>query len=138
MAKYDICNDPSNCGDYSECKNCPYTEMEAESQIISVPVELIRQANLMLEEQRNALRELESKVNNFVTKLHRMTEIATLLKDGFLECDEMEALEFMRETVEMTPEEAVFFGVDFSPLNIEDEENTDEFDFVSELIKMAF
>lgn len=53
----------------------------------------------------------------------RLIEIATLLKDGLMEDDPYEALVYMRETVEMTPEEAEFFGVDFS--EIEEEQEND-------------
>ena len=46
----------------------------------------------------------------------RLIEIATLLKDGLIEYDEEQALIYMKEVVEMTNEEAEFFGVDFSVL----------------------
>ena len=49
----------------------------------------------------------------------RLIEIATLLKDGLMEDDPYEALVYMRETVEMTSEEAEFFGVDFSEIEEE-------------------
>ena len=44
----------------------------------------------------------------------RMVEIATLLKDGLIEDDMHEALLYLRDTVELTPDEAKFFEVDFS------------------------
>ena len=49
----------------------------------------------------------------------RLIEITTLLKDGLMEDDPYEALLYMRETVEMTPEEAELFCVDFSEIEEE-------------------
>lgn len=42
----------------------------------------------------------------------RLSEIATLLKDGLMEDDEESAIEFMKETCELTKEEAEYFGVE--------------------------
>lgn len=49
----------------------------------------------------------------------RMTEIATLCKDGLIEDDELSALEYLHDTVELSPYECDFFGVDFSILDAE-------------------
>lgn len=42
----------------------------------------------------------------------RLVEIATLALDGLFEDDEESAREYCRETIELTPEEAEFFGKD--------------------------
>lgn len=47
----------------------------------------------------------------------RLIEIATLLKDGLIEDDEHEAILYLRDVVELTPEEAAFFEVDMSMLD---------------------
>jgi len=52
---------------------------------------------------------------------YRLSEIATLLKDGLIEDDEYEAKVYMKETCEFTDSEAEYFGVDFSDLEEEDD-----------------
>lgn len=58
--------------------------------------------------------------NNYVIPYDRLVEIATQLKDGLICDDEYEALVYMRDTIEMSPEEAEFFDVDFSGLEEEE------------------
>lgn len=42
----------------------------------------------------------------------RLEELATLFKDGLMEDDEFEALQYFDEVCEMTPEEENFFGIE--------------------------
>lgn len=51
----------------------------------------------------------------------RMVEIATQVIHGLIEDDEYEALLYLHDTVELTEEEANFFGVDFSSLDSDEE-----------------
>lgn len=46
----------------------------------------------------------------------RLVEITTLLKDGLIEDDYDSAMEYMADTVELTKEEAEFFGVDYEDM----------------------
>lgn len=61
---------------------------------------------------------LESRENGQISYA-RMTEIATLCKDGLMEDDKLSALEYLRDTVELSPYECDFFEVDFSVLDTE-------------------
>lgn len=42
----------------------------------------------------------------------RMSEIATVLKDGLIECDEDEAYRYMVDVVKLSDSEAEYFGLD--------------------------
>lgn len=47
----------------------------------------------------------------------RLAEIATWAIDGLMQDDEESALEYFTDTLELTEEEAKYFGVDFDKLN---------------------
>lgn len=53
-------------------------------------------------------------INTKPINYDRLVEIATLLKDGLMEDDEEQALIYMKETIDMTNEEAEFFGVNLT------------------------
>ncbi|MBD5168943.1 MAG: hypothetical protein HDT20_02280 [Oscillibacter sp.] len=55
----------------------------------------------------------------------RMSEIATLLKDGLIEDDEEEAYRYMADVVELSDAEAEYFGLDMKRYRAAADEDTD-------------
>ena len=56
----------------------------------------------------------------------RMSEIATVLKDGLIEDDEGEAYRYMADVAELSDAEAEYFGLDMEQYKAATDEDTDD------------
>ena len=67
-----------------------------------------------------------TKINGNHISWTRMSEIATLLKDGLIEDDEEEAYRYMADVVELSDTEAEYFGLDMERYRATTDEDADD------------